>query len=46
MFKVVSENFSWLEQGVGHWAHERHDGQVEKAQVDTKDVVHQTVVFV
>ena len=46
MFKVVGENFARLEQGVGHWADEGHDWQVEKAQMDPKDVIHHTVVFV
>ena len=46
MFKVVGKNFARLEQGVGHGADEGHDGQVEEAQMDTEDVIHQTVVLV
>ena len=46
MFKVVCEDFSGLEQGIRHWAHEGHDGQVEQAQVDSKEVVHFAVVLV
>ena len=46
MFKVVGENFARLEQGVGHGTDEGHNGQVEKAQMGPKDVIHHTVVFV